>query len=234
FGYEKGAFTGAHKQSKGKIEHAHGGTLFLDEMGDLPLSLQAKLLRFLQERVIERLGANEPVPVNVRVVCATHQNLREKIEKGMFREDLFYRISEIPLEIPPLREREGDIILLARNFFDQFKAEHKSSIKGFSNDALSAMESYSWPGNVRELQNRIKRAVIMTDNIHISAEDLELDMTPAENMNLNLKELRCKADKQAVLRALSYSNGKIAAAAELLGVSRPTLYDLMNKLNINL
>ena len=233
FGYEKGAFTGAHKQTKGKIEYAHNGTLFLDEMGDLPLSLQAKLLRFLQERVIERLGGHEPVAVNVRVVCATHQNLREKIEKGIFREDLFYRISEIPLEIPPLRDREGDIILLARNFFEQFSADHKRPLKGFSSEALSAMESYSWPGNVRELQNRIKRAVIMSDNVYLTAEDLGLDMAPAEDMNLNLKDLRCKADKQAVLRALNYSNGKIAAAAELLGVSRPTLYDLMNKLDIN-
>ena len=234
FGYEKGAFTGATKQTKGKIEYAHGGTLFLDEMGDLPLALQAKLLRFLQERVIERLGGHEPVPVDVRVVCATHQNLREKISNGMFREDLFYRISEIPLEIPPLRERDGDILLLARHFFDQFSTENNRSIKGFSNDALSAMEAYSWPGNVRELQNRIKRAIIMSDNIHLSADDLELNMTPAENMNLNLKELRRKTEKQAVLRALSYTNGKITAAAELLGVSRPTLYDLMNKLEIKL
>lgn len=232
FGYEKGAFTGANKQTKGKIEHADGGTLFLDEMGDLPLALQAKMLRFLQERVIERVGGHEPIPVNVRVVCATHQNLREKIEQGEFREDLFYRISEIPLEIPPLRDREGDIIVLARFFFDKFNEEHGRRLRGFSKDALSAMESYSWPGNVRELQNRIKRAVIMADGKQLSSADLELSNTPSERMNFNLRDLREKVERQAIMRALSHVDGKVAPAAELLGVSRPTLYDLIKKLNI--
>lgn len=232
FGYEKGAFTGANKQTIGKIEYADGGTLFLDEMGDLPISLQAKLLRFLQERVVERVGGHKPIPVNVRVVCATHQNLREKIEKGEFREDLFYRISEIPLEIPPLRNRDGDIIVLARFFFDKFNEDHGRKLRGFTKDALSAMESYSWPGNVRELQNRIKRAVIMTDGKQLSAMDLELDRASAETMNFDLREIREKVEKQAILRALSHVNGKVAPAAELLGVSRPTLYDLIKKLNI--
>ena len=232
FGYEKGAFTGANKQTKGKIEYADGGTLFLDEMGDLPFSLQAKLLRFLQERVIERVGGHESIPVNVRVVCATHQNLRAKIERGEFREDLFYRISEIPLEIPPLRDREGDIIVLARFFFEKFVQDHGRKLRGFTKDALSAMEAYSWPGNVRELQNRIKRAVIMTDAKQISAADLELDRTSAETMNFNLRDIREKVERQAILRALSHVNGKVAPAAELLGVSRPTLYDLIKKLNI--
>ena len=232
FGYEKGAFTGANKQTIGKIEYADGGTLFLDEMGDLPFTLQAKLLRFLQERVIERVGGHEPIPVNVRVVCATHQNLREKIEQGEFREDLFYRISEIPLEIPPLRDREGDIIVLARFFFDKFNEDHGRKLRGFTKDALSAMESYSWPGNVRELQNRIKRAVIMTDGKQISASDLELDRTASETMNFKLRDIREKVERQAILRALSHVNGKVAPAAELLGVSRPTLYDLIKKLNI--
>ncbi len=232
FGYEKGAFTGANKQTRGKIEYAHNGTLFLDEMGDLPFSLQAKLLRFLQERVVERVGGHEPIPVNVRVVCATHQNLREKIENGSFREDLFYRISEIPLEIPPLRVREGDIIILARHFFEQYNESHGRKLRGFTKDALGAMESYSWPGNVRELQNRIKRAVIMTDGKLVSSKDLELDSTSAETMNFNLRDIREKIEKQTILRALSHVNGKVAPAAELLCVSRPTLYDLMKKLNI--
>lgn len=232
FGYEKGAFTGANKQTIGKIEYAEGGTLFLDEMGDLPIGLQAKLLRFLQERVIERVGGHTPIPVNVRVVCATHQNLRGKIDQGDFREDLFYRISEIPLEIPPLRDREGDVIVLARFFFDKFNNEHGRKLRGFTKDALSAMESYSWPGNVRELQNRIKRAVIMSDGKQVSSVDLELDKTGTETMNFNLRDIREKVERQAILRALSHVNGKVAPAAELLGVSRPTLYDLIKKLNI--
>ncbi|MFC1589236.1 PEP-CTERM-box response regulator transcription factor [Pseudomonadota bacterium] len=232
FGYEKGAFTGAVKQTIGKIEYADGGTLFLDEMGDLPISLQAKLLRFLQERVIERIGSHKPIPVNVRIVCATHQNLREKIEKGEFREDLFYRISEIPIEIPPLRDREGDVTLLAKYFFKEFKEQQGGKQKGFGKDALVAMESYTWPGNVRELQNRIKRAVIMSDEKYITAADLELDTAPVERMNYDLKEIREKVERQAIIRAISHVNGKIAPAAELLGVSRPTLYDLIKKLNI--
>ena len=233
FGYEKGAFTGATKQTIGKIEYADGGTLFLDEMGDLPIALQAKLLRFLQERVVERIGSHKPVPVNVRIVCATHQNLREKIEKGEFREDLFYRISEIPIEIPPLRDREGDVILLAKYFFNEFNEQHGGKLKGFSKDALASMEVYAWPGNVRELQNRIKRAVIMSDEKYITAADLELDTSPIERMEYNLKDIREKVERQAILRAISHVNGKIAPAAVLLGVSRPTLYDLIKKLNIS-
>ena len=233
FGYEKGAFTGAVKQTKGKIEYADGGTLFLDEMGDLPISLQAKLLRFLQERVIERIGGHKPIPVNVRIVCATHQNLREKIEKGEFREDLFYRVSEIPVEIPPLRDREGDVILLAKYFFNEFNEQHGGKLKGFSKDALASMEVYACPGNVRELQNRIKRAVIMSDEKYISAADLELDIAPVERMSYDLKDIREKVERQAIVRAISHVNGKIAPAAELLGVSRPTLYDLIKKLKIS-
>ena len=234
FGYEKGAFTGASKQTIGKIEYANGGTLFLDEMGDLPIALQAKLLRFLQERVVERIGSHKPIPVNVRIVCATHQNLREKIEKGEFREDLFYRISEIPIEIPPLRDREGDVILLAKYFFNEFNESHGGRLKGFSKEALSSMEIYAWPGNVRELQNRIKRAVIMSDEKYITSSDLELDTVPTERMSYDLKNIREKVERQAIIRAISHVNGKIAPAAELLGVSRPTLYDLIKKLNITI
>lgn len=233
FGYEKGAFTGAVKQTIGKIEYADGGTLFLDEMGDLPIALQAKLLRFLQERVVERIGSHKPISVNVRIVCATHQNLRAKIESGEFREDLFYRISEIPIEIPPLRNREGDVILLAKYFFNEFNEHQGGKLKGFSKDALSSMEEYAWPGNVRELQNRIKRAVIMTDDKYLTSADLELDTVPAERMSFSLVEVREKVERQAILRALSHTSGKVAPAAELLGVSRPTLYDLIKKLNIS-
>ena len=233
FGYEKGAFTGASKQTIGKIEYADGGTLFLDEMGDLPVALQAKLLRFLQERVVERIGSHKPIPVNVRIVCATHQNLREKIEKGEFREDLFYRINEIPIEIPPLRDREGDVILLAKYFFNEFNEQHGGKLKGFSKEALSSMEDYAWPGNVRELQNRIKRAVIMSDEKYITSADLELDLVPFEKKNFSLSDVREKVERQTIIRALSHTNHKVAPAAELLGVSRPTLYDLIKKLNIS-
>lgn len=234
FGYEKGAFTGASKTTIGKIEYAEGGTLFLDEMGELPMPLQAKLLRFLQERVVERIGGREEIPVNVRVICATHQNLEEKIAHGEFREDLYYRINEIPINIPALKEREGDVLLLARSFLDQMNKEQGKKLKGFTKDAISAIEMHDWPGNVRELKNRIKRAVIMADGKSLSADDLELE-TPEEestSSTFNLKEVRESAEKEVILRALGQSNGKIAPAAELLGVSRPTLYDLIQKLNI--
>lgn len=233
FGYERGAFTGAARTTKGKIEYADGGTLFLDEIGDLPMALQAKLLRFLQERVVERIGGREEIPVDVRVVCATHQNLKEKIEKGEFREDLYYRLSEIPINIPPLRERRGDALLLARSFLDHFSGDQNKKFSGFSKDALLAIEQYRWPGNVRELKNKIKRAVIMSEGKQVTAQDLELDSdTDALNNNFNLREVREKAEKDAILRAMGHVNGKISQAAELLGVSRPTLYDLLKKLDI--
>ncbi|MDH5545620.1 MAG: PEP-CTERM-box response regulator transcription factor [Gammaproteobacteria bacterium] len=232
FGYEKGAFTGAAKQTPGKIEYAHEGTLFLDEIGDLPMPLQAKLLRFLQERVIERVGGRQEIPVNVRVVCATHRNIADMIKSGEFREDLYYRLSEITVTIPPMREREGDVVLLARAFLDRFAKEHNRKIKGFAKDALVALENYSWPGNVRELENKLKRAVIMADGSQIHAEELELDEVGQATMPFNLREVREDAERKAVLRALSHVNNNIAQAAELLGVSRPTLYDLIKKLGI--
>jgi two-component system NtrC family response regulator len=236
FGYEKGAFTGASKTTPGKIEYAEGGTLFLDEMGELPMPLQAKLLRFLQERVVERIGGREEIPVNVRVICATHQNLEEKISRGEFREDLYYRINEIPINIPALRERQGDIILLARSFLDHFVKEHNKRIKNFTKDALRAIESHNWPGNVRELKNRIKRAVIMADGKCITADDLELAVSDetSEGNTMNLREVREAAERDVILKALNTTGGKVAPAAELLGVSRPTLYDLIQKLNIKL
>jgi len=236
FGYEKGAFTGATKTTPGKIEYAEGGTLFLDEMGELPMPLQAKLLRFLQERVVERIGGREEIAVNVRVICATHQDLEDKIEKKEFREDLFYRINEIPINIPPLKDRDGDAILLARTFFDQMIKDQNKKIKGFTKDALSAIEAHKWPGNVRELKNRIKRAVVMADGKQITPADLELKtVDEADEINtFDLREVREAAERQVITKALNHTNGKVSPAAELLGVSRPTLYDLMQKLDINI
>ncbi len=228
FGYEKGAFTGAGKQTKGKIEYANQGTLFLDEVGDLPLSLQAKLLRFLQERVIERLGGRDEIPVDVRVVCATHQDLRRLIEEGRFREDLFYRISEITINIPALKDREGDSALLAHAFLEKFSKQYNKASKGFAPDALSAIKAHSWPGNVREMENSIKRAVIMSEGIRIGVADLGL-MRGEEPALLNLRQAREIAEREAVGRALARASGNVARAAELLGISRPTLYDLMNR-----
>ena len=231
FGYEKGAFTGAAKQTLGKIEYAHKGTLFLDEIGDLPMSLQAKLLRFLQERVIERVGGREEIAVDVRVIGATHQDLGQLIEEGRFREDLYYRLSEISLRIPPLRERTGDSVLLARHFLDLFGREHGRSLRGFTEDALAAIEAYPWPGNARELENRVKRAVIMAENNRIAAEDLEL-VVPDESMPLNLRQVREEAERRAIERALALYNGNVSLAADILGVSRPTLYDLVKKYDL--
>ncbi len=232
FGYERGAFTGAAKQTKGKIEWAHEGTLFLDEVGDLPLSLQAKLLRFLQERTIERVGGREEIPVDVRVVCATNQDLTEMIKDGTFREDLYYRLSEITIHIPPLRERDGDAVLLSRVFLEKYRAQRATKVRGFTKDALLAIESYRWPGNVRELENKVKRAVILAAGSHVSAEELELNVPDDVELPFNLRQVRERAEYQAVIRALNHTAGNIAQAAELLGVSRPTIYDLMKKLNI--
>ena len=234
FGYEKGAFTGAVKRTIGKIEHANGGVLFLDEVGDLPMSLQAKLLRFLQERVIERIGGRTEIDVDVRIVCATHQNLREKINTGEFREDLFYRISEITVDIPPLRERAGDAVLLAKYFINHYKANNKTKIQ-LSQDAMTAIENYDWPGNARELENKIKRALILAESTQIQASDLELTSSADDDDSqdsLDLKILKQKTEHDAILKALGRANGKVTEAAKILGVSRPTIYDLIQKYNI--
>ncbi len=232
FGYEKGAFTGAAKQTRGKIEYASGGTLMLDEVGDLPMALQAKLLRFLQERVIERIGGREPIPVDVRVVCATHRDLSALIAGGQFREDLYYRISEITVPIPPLRERAGDVVLVARALLNLFGREQGKSRLNLSADALRALESHRWPGNVRELENRIKRAVVMSESDQISARDLELDSDGTMEPQLNLRQVREHAERHAVQQAMSYADGNISRAADLLGITRPTLYALLNKYGI--
>ena len=234
FGYEKGAFTGAAKTTPGKIEVANGGILFLDEVGDLPMALQAKLLRFLQERVIERIGGRSEIPVDVRVICATHRDLAELIEAGEFREDLYYRINEATIKVPPLRDRQGDNLLLARVLLERFASQLKRPIKGFTPQAIEAIEAYGWPGNVRELENRVKRAVIMADGTQITLEDLELPSKDddAEQEPFNLREVREKAESRAILRALARTDGNVSKTSELLGVTRPTLYNLMKKYGI--
>ncbi len=231
FGYEKGAFTGAAKQTRGKVEVADKGTLFLDEIGDLPLSLQSKLLRFLQERVIERVGGREEIAVDVRIVCATHQNLKEMIQRGTFRQDLYFRLAEIVLEIPPLNARPGDATLLAHSFARRFAAEHRRGTITLLPDAIDAIEAYQWPGNVRELENCIKRAVIMADGSMIKATDLNLQVDARDN-HLNLRQARDHAERQAVVRALGRVNGNLSKAAELLGISRPTLYELLDRFSL--
>jgi two-component system NtrC family response regulator len=233
FGYEKGAFTGAVKQTIGKIETANRGTLFLDEIGDLPGALQAKLLRFLQERVIERIGGREEIPVDVRIVCATHQNLKDLISAGRFREDLYYRLAEISVEIPPLRKRQGDAALLAHAFVRRFAADHHRGSLSLRPDALAAIEAHPWPGNVRELENCIKRAVIMADGAALTPADVGLQEPGAgRDETLNLRQIREEAEKQAIIRVLGRVNGNVSKAAELLGVSRPTLYDLMGRFGL--
>jgi two-component system NtrC family response regulator len=227
FGYEKGAFTGAIKTTEGKIELAHGGTLFLDEVGDIPLPLQVKLLRFLQERVIERIGGRKGIAVDTRIVCATHQDLSAMIKAASFREDLYYRLAEIVVKIPSLAERHGDAALLARHFLNRFAKEMNPQVKGFAADALAAIDAWPWPGNVRELENRLKRAVIMADGKLVTAEDLDLDTGAEESLPVNIKAAREEADRKAIRRALSRSDNNISTTAKLLGISRPTLYDLL-------
>jgi two-component system NtrC family response regulator len=229
FGYEKGAFTGAAKQTKGKVELAHGGTFFLDEVGDLPMPLQAKLLRFLQERVIERVGGHEEIAVDVRIVCATHQKLKEMATTGRFREDLYYRLSEIVITIPPLADRSGDAALLAHHFKNKFCAQESRPALHFSPDAIAAIEAYAWPGNVREMENCIKRAVIMADGTSIVADDLGLPDSGFEEEPINLRQIRDEAEGRAIVKALARVDGNIVKASELLGISRPTMYDLMSR-----
>jgi len=234
FGYEKGAFTGASQLTKGKIEFADKGTFFLDEIGDLPIALQAKLLRFLQERAVERLGGRKPIPVDVRIVCATHQDLDSLIERGKFRLDLYYRVSEISITIPALREREGDAVMIATALLKRFNEAYSKRIKGFSNDALMAIENYSWPGNIREMENKVKRAVILTDDGYLTAYDLELPPSNQSHANIpfNLKAVREEAESTAIKKALLSTNNNISKAAKMLGVTRPTLYGLLEKYEI--
>jgi two-component system NtrC family response regulator len=232
FGYERGAFTGAVKSNVGKIELAEGGTLFLDEVGDIPLPLQVKLLRFLQERVIERIGGRQPIAVNTRIVCATHQDLDSMIADGRFREDLYYRLAEIVVKIPSLAERSGDSVLLARHFVNRFGRELNPGMQSLGSDAIDAIAAYGWPGNVRELENRVKRAVIMGEGKSVTAADLDLPKSgsaPNDTLPINLRAAREVADRKAIRQAMSHTDNNISGAAKLLGISRPTLYDLLKQ-----
>ncbi len=232
FGYERGAYTGAVKQTLGKVELADGGTLFLDEIGDMPMSLQSKLLRFLQSKVIERVGGRTEIPVDVRVVAATNQNLEALITQQRFRQDLFFRLAEVTVNVPPLRDRRADIVALANLYLHKFAALHKRHKRGFSEDATNAMMAHSWPGNVRELENKVKSAVLLADDAWINSTDLGLKATGSDDLPLNLREVRTDADRTAVQRALAVASGSVSKAADLLGISRPTLYDLMERLGI--
>ena len=233
FGHERGAFTGAVKMTEGKIEIANGGTLFLDEVGDIPLPLQVKLLRFLQERVIERIGGRKGIAVDVRVVSATHRNLNKMIAEQTFRDDLYYRLAEVTIKIPSLSERAGDSVLLAKHFLHRFAKEMNPSVKGLSTSALTAIDQWDWPGNVRELENRLKRAVIMTESKFVTADDLDFG-EDSDALLLNLKAARETADRKAIKRAISRTEGNISSAAKLLGISRPTLYDLLKQYDLQL
>jgi two-component system NtrC family response regulator len=235
FGYERGAFTGAVKSNVGKIELAQGGTLFLDEVGDIPLPLQVKLLRFLQERVIERIGGRQPIAVDTRIVCATHQDLESMISAGSFREDLYYRLAEIVVKIPSLAERSGDAVLLARHFVNRFGRELNPGVRSLSPDAIEAIHAYGWPGNVRELENRVKRAVIMADGKSVTAGDLDLQagVVPSDELPINLRAAREVADRKAIRQAMSQADNNISSAAKLLGISRPTLYDLLKQYRLS-
>ena len=235
FGFERGAFTGAVKTTPGKIELAQGGTLFLDEVGDIPLPLQVKLLRFLQERVIERIGGRAPIAVDTRIVCATHQDLDAMIAEGRFRDDLYYRLAEIVVKIPGLADRSGDAVLLARSFVCRFARELNSKVQGLSPDAAEAIDAYSWPGNVRELENRVKRAVIMSDGKFVTAAELDLPAAKggeAEPLPINLRAAREQIDRRVIRQALTRTENNISGAAKLLGISRPTLYDLMKQYHL--
>ncbi|AYA65356.1 PEP-CTERM-box response regulator transcription factor [Alteromonas sp. RKMC-009] len=231
FGYEKGAFTGANKTTLGKIETAQGGTLFLDEIGDMPIGLQAKMLRFLQERVIERVGGRTEIPVDIRVICATHRDLQQMVADETFREDLYYRVGEIPIFIPPLRDRDQDIILLARTFLNTYREEFGAKAKSFSDTAIQAMLNHKWPGNIREMQNKLKSAVIMAEGSVVQAEDLGLMAPRGDNEpeTLNLREVREMAESRAIRRAYQTADKNMSKTAELLGVTRPTLYSLIDK-----
>jgi two-component system NtrC family response regulator len=227
FGHEKGAFTGAVRQSIGVIENANKGTLFLDEIGDLPHQLQVKLLRFLQDQIVERIGGRQRIQVDVRIVSATNANLDEKIAAGTFRGDLFYRMNAVTVRIPPLRERGGDTLLLASYFLNRFNKEFGRTIRGFTDQAVSAITAHDWPGNVRELENRLKRAVVMADGRTIDASDLELAASSDTLIDMDLRSARLRAEREVIQMALARSNGTLAVAAKLLGISRPTLYGLM-------
>jgi len=232
FGHEKGAFTGAHMQRQGRIEAAQGGTLLLDEIGELSLPLQVKLLRFLQDHRLERVGGRAALAIDTRVMAATNSDLCRAMSEGRFREDLYYRLAVVHLALPPLRQRAGDILLLARAFLPRYAAAHQKRTAGFTPQALQALETHSWPGNVRELENRIKRAVVMAQGRHITPVDLDLPTPDTRYAYRSLREARETLERELVQQALARHHGKITQAAAELGVSRPTLYELIEKLRI--
>jgi two-component system NtrC family response regulator len=233
FGFEKGSFTGATQAKKGKIESANGGTLFLDEIGDMPMALQAKLLRFLQERMVDRVGSVKPIPVDVRVVCATHRDVQQLIDAGEFREDLYYRIAEITLDVPAVREREGDALLIARSLLQSLGKQVDRPSLSFSEDAINAIGNYPWPGNVREIINKVKRATIMVEGKRVTSEDLDLqEIEPSGDKHLNLRQVRENAERAAIMQALQTCDFNMAKASRLLGITRPTLYNLTDKYRI--
>jgi two-component system, NtrC family, response regulator len=227
FGYERGAFTGAVKQTIGKIESAHHGTLFLDEIADLPHPLQVKLLRFLQDQIVERIGGRQRIQVDVRIVSATNSSLQARVDEGLFRGDLFYRMNAVTVRIPPLRDRGGDALLLANYFLGRFNREFGRNLRGFTEAATTALSCHGWPGNVRELENRMKRAVVMAERRMIDATDLELAPPSDTVVPLDLRAARLRAEREVLHLALARSNGTLSVAAKLLGISRPTLYGLM-------
>lgn len=233
FGHEKGAFTGAHVQRKGRIERANQGTVFLDEIGELSVALQVKLLRFFQEREIERVGGREPIQIDVRIIAATNRNLEEEIEKERFRPDLFYRLSVIPINLPPLREREQDIFTLANHFLNKFNLEHERKIKGFSREATKLIQDYSWPGNIRELENKVKRAVIMTKNAVIIPEDFNLKFKESHQERMNLRKAVEEFEENCIRQALLKNDGNVSRTAQELGINRTTFYDMLNRYNID-
>jgi two-component system NtrC family response regulator len=234
FGHEKGAFTGALKQTIGRIESADRGTLFLDEIGDVPLPMQVKLLRFLQDQVVERIGGRSPVQVDVRIVCATNQDLNLMMAEGRFREDLYYRLNEVTVQVPPLRDRAADVVVLASFFLSRFAAEYGRLARGFSATALAALKDHPWPGNVRELENRVKRAVVMADGPLLSAADLGLTAPGEDTQSLTIRDARARAEREVLQLALAQAGSNLSKAAKLLGISRPTLYDLMQQHRIGL
>jgi len=234
FGHEKGAFTGAVRQNIGKLESANRGTLFLDEIGDVPLPMQVKLLRFLQDQVVERLGGRKPIQVDVRIICATNQDLDRLMSEARFREDLYYRLNEVAIRVPPLRERLGDAVFLASFFLRRFAAEYGRPVRGFSPATLVAIKDYSWPGNVRELENRVKRAVVMADAPLLSPSDIGLSAPGEEPQSLGIRAARARAEREVLQLALAQAGSNLSKAAKLLGISRPTLYDLMQQHQIGL
>jgi two-component system, NtrC family, response regulator len=234
FGHEKGSFTGAVKQNIGRIESANHGTLFLDEIGDVPLPMQVKLLRFLQDQIVERIGGRKPVQVDARIVCATNQDLDRLMAEGRFREDLYYRLNELTVRVPPLRERLGDGVVLANCFLRRFASEYSRPVRGFASAALAAVQDHSWPGNVRELENRVKRAVVMAEGSLLSAADLGLSAPGEEPQSLGIRAARARAEREVLRLALAQTGSNLSKAAKLLGISRPTLYDLMQQHQIGL